>query len=128
MAKQLVKAERGCVYEFFEKDGTSRNLCVVISNNKRASDKIINILMLKDDLPCEDTIDVEVNHQRYVVHCGCVTYTYRNQLGRKICKLSENKLSAISDSVMAQLGINIPDMGYKQLYELLLDKVLNKTS
>lgn len=120
-------AERGCIYEFIEKDGTHKNDVLVVSSNSRATDKIISILMLRDGLNGNDVVRIRYNNRDRVVHCGCVTFVDRSRLGGKLAKVSDKVMDDISLFMASQLGIDKDGKVYKALYEDLLNRVLKES-
>ena len=44
----LMVAERGCIYDFIESDGTVKNQVLVVSSPRRARDRMVSILMIGD--------------------------------------------------------------------------------
>lgn len=131
-----VKAERRGVYEFFENDGSYRGkLCLVISNEDRAEDNLVSILILseKTDKFNRDCVDVPVSPLRVLVaRCGLVTYCRRSNLGCKVYEVSKHTMSRINAQIKIELGFDNRRHGevwsepdYKKLYEDLLSAISN---
>ena len=125
----LMVAERGCVYDFIEADGTIKNQVLVVSSPRRARDRIVSILMLGDAGMGYDVVTVNYNGQKRFVHCGLVSYCTRSRLGRKVCQVSTKTMEAIDMTMASELGL-IPEkaMVYKEMYEALLDRVAGVTA
>ncbi len=119
-------AERGCIYEFLEKDGSSKNMMLVIGNNRRQMETLVSVLMLNTTDKGNDAVGIWIEEEMYVVHCGLVTYCSRSRLGRKVTKISDARMELIDNGVKYQLGLTEEREDYKTLYENLLDKVVGK--
>lgn len=121
--KYLNPADRGCVYDFIEKNGTVKNKVIVVSSNGRAFDKLISVLMLGDSPAGYDVVPVKICGKKYYVHCGMVTYTARAQLGIKLGRVADSVMADIDAQIARNLGIEEEAYMYKRLYNELLDKV-----
>ena len=97
-------AERGCIYEFIEKDGTVKNEVLVVSSNARSMDKMISIIMIGDSPAGHDVVPVEYNGKNRYVHSELVTYTNRARLGNKLCKISDDLLDKITKVMIRGLS------------------------
>jgi hypothetical protein len=127
--KTLMVAERGCIYDFVESDGTIKNQVLVVSSPRRARDRMVSILMIGDAGMGYDVVTVNYNGQKRFVHCGLTTYCARNRLGRKVCQVSAKTMEAVDMTMASEMGL-IPEraMVYKEMYEALLDRVAGVTA
>ena len=125
----LAVAERGCIYDFIEADGTVKNQVLVVSSDRRSRDRMVSIMMIGDAGMGYDVVTVNYNGQKRFVHCGLPTYCARNRLGRKVCKVSVKTMEAVDMTLACELGL-IPEraMVYKEMYEALLDRVTGVTA
>lgn len=120
-------AEKGCIYEYIEKDGSIKNMMLVIGNKKREVENLVSVLMLGNrEGGGNDAVEIRLNGEQWMVHCGLVTYAARVRLGRKIGRISDAKMSIIERGVRFQLGLAEDREDYKTLYENLLDKVVGR--
>jgi len=125
--KCIIPADRGCIYEFIETDGTVKNYVLVISSNIRSMDKLISILMLGDSKSGFDVIPIDLMGSIKYVHCGLVTYAARARLGKKIGMVNMDVMGIIDNEIRRNLGIENTDMvSYKSLYEDLINKITSK--
>lgn len=129
MDRTLAVAERGCIYDFIEADGTVKNQVLVVSSDRRSRDRMVSIMMIGDAGMGYDVVTVNYNGQKRFVHCGLATYCARNRLGRKVCKVSVKTMEAVDMTLACELGL-IPEraMVYKEMYEALLDRVTGVTA
>ena len=97
-------AERGCIYEFKEKDGTIKNDVLVVSSNARSMDKIISIIMVGDNPAGHDIVPVTYDNRERFIHSELVTYTLRSRLGKKICKIPDTSMSLVTKSMLRGLS------------------------
>lgn len=122
-------ADRGSIYEFIESDGTVKNRVLVVSDQSRSRENIISALRLSPAKEGRDTIMVDYDSKTgcyWYVHCGCVSYVYRNRLGRKTGEVLETTMKEIDVLMREQLGLTEDKVTYKELYENLLNKVMSK--
>ena len=122
----LQSAESGMIYEFIEKDGEIKNKFLVIQNEKRAENNLVSGMMLGTRKGASDTIPIKLDGTMYYVHCGMMTYCKRKFLGKKIGNIQKETMSRIKKSVAFQLGLSDDDNNYKEMYEQLLNKVMEK--
>lgn len=123
--RYLNPATRGAIYEFLEKDGTTRNFVLVVSSQARATDKIISVLMLGDSPAGFDIVEIPFMDTTRYVHCGMVTYCGRTRLGRKMDIVDPEIMRKIDAQLAKDLGIPISDDSfYKDLYENLVDRLV----
>lgn len=121
--KKVQIAERGGVFEFMEKDGSVKNMVLVVSSNSRKTDKRVSTVMLGDSNLGSDVVMVEVDGHFKFVHCGMISYSMRNRLGNKICQLSDDKMKEIDLCILEQYGLNyILDQAkmYERMYSDLV--------
>lgn len=118
------EANRGSIYEFLEKDGSVRNYVLVVSGQQRATDKLITILMLGNSPAGADVVKIDFNGEPRYLHCGMMTYCARVKLGKKLMTLDEDAMSKVNAELAKQLGLQMTDQHYKELYENLLDKIV----
>lgn len=97
-------AERGCIYEFKEKDGTIKNDVLVVSSNARSMDKMISIIMIGDNPAGHDIVPVKYNNRERYIHSELVTYTVRSRLGKKICKIPDKSMNMVTKSMLRGLS------------------------
>lgn len=116
------EAKRGVIYNFIEKDGTSKNKVLVVSAEHRREDNIISILMLGTKYTGKDCIEINTQGENWFVHCGLVTYTSRTRLGEEVGKIDEETQRRITNNMAYQLGIN-DELDYKKLYEDILQRI-----
>lgn len=117
-------ANRGCVYEFLEKDGQIKNYVLVISGQQRATDKLITILMLGDSPAGADVVKIDFKGESKYIHCGMMTYCARVKLGHCVMTLDDYLMNRIDKELAKQLGLVADDSHYKELYDNLLDKIV----
>lgn len=123
--RYLNPATRGAIYEFLEKDGTTRNFVLVVSSQTRATDKIISVLMLGDSPAGYDIVEIPFMGTIRYVHCGMITYCGRTRLGRKMDIVDPETMRKIDTQLAKDLGITISDDSiYKDLYENLIDRLV----
>ena len=118
-------ANRGFIYEFLEKDGTTHNKVLVVSSDHRRESNIISILMLGTKYTGKDCIELDAEIEGsdiWYVHCGLVTYTSRSRLGELLGQVSDSVMERITDNMGYQLGIT-EGIDYKQMYNDLLDRL-----
>lgn len=112
--------ERGSIYEYIEKDGTIRNRVLIVADKSRSRDNIQSALRLSPAKEGGDTVLVEYDSETgtyWYVHCGCVSYVYRNRLGRKTGEVLEATMETINEVMKQQLGLEDEAVSYKKLYE-----------
>lgn len=96
------------VYEFLEKDGTMKNLCIVVGADHRKHDRFVSIVMLKDAEEQNghpDSVGIRLPIGDYWVNCGMVTYCRRDRLGKKLCKVGDGTRKRISKMIGIELGV-----------------------
>lgn len=120
--------DRGNIYEFINKDGEPNGKALVISSQKRCRDNLVSILKLSPVGNGTDAVAIAYNSQEgiyWYVHCGCVSYAYKDKLGKRTGEVSEQKMREIDDRIREQLGLD-GIASYKDLYEDLLQKVVDR--
>lgn len=103
---KLQVADRGGVFEFIEKDGSVKNMVLVVSNDHRKTDKRVSTTMLGDNDYGNDVIELDVNGKTKYIHCGMISYSMRNRLGKKLIQLSEDKMKEVDRCIMGQFGLD----------------------
>ena len=104
--KKVQVADRGGIFEFIEKDGSVKNLTLVVSSDRRKTDKRVSTVMLGDSNIGSDVVMVEVDGKFRFIHCGMISYSMRNRLGKKIGQLSEEKMREIDRCIIEQYGLD----------------------
>jgi hypothetical protein len=125
-SRKTPEAERGTIYRFFENNGKpSKNHALVISDNSRAMDRFVSVLILNEYDAGADVVKVDIQGKTYYAHCGMVSYASRERLGAIVCVLDEGSMEEIDARVAEQLGLE-KRTGYKELYEELIEKILDR--
>lgn len=123
-AAEWTIANRGGVYEFYNNDGGfSGNVVVVVSSDDRAKDRFISILMPGNSPVGADVMPIIVDGTTKYLHCGMISYTSRERLGRKIEQLDADTMKHIERIMSKSLGIS-DEVDYKSLYENLVNKLV----
>lgn len=118
-------ADRWYIYDFIERSGEIKNKVLVVSNQDRAQNKIVSIIMLGSSMLGHDVVPIKIEGQEWAVNCGLVTFCARDRLGRKHGKIPDKKARAIEDMIAQELGLVINErVDYKTLYESLIDKLI----
>ena len=121
--RNIQVAERGGIYEFIEKDGSTKNITLVVSSNKRKTDKRVSTVMLGDNNIGSDVVTVEVGGRFKYIHCGMISYSMRNRLGNKLGQLSEDKMKEIDRCILEQFGLSYvldAAIRYEKMYQDLV--------
>lgn len=124
------EARRGYIYEFDDKKGTSKRYVLVVSNDTRATDRMVSVIMFGDSSLGHDVVKVEneVFGVKYL-HCGMLTYTKREFLVTEVSKVSPEELEQVDYTISRELAIREHIVAernvYKRLYEELLAKTMN---
>lgn len=114
----------GGIYEFKGANDDVTKLALVVSAEEHLSDTVVNIILLSDTVS-HHGIQVEVDGILKLINTGKVTFTYRNQLSDNcIMRVPESVMNEVRKGISYQLGIGKSDITYKQLYENLVDKLL----
>lgn len=141
MIDKAPAVERGGIYEFIEADGTSTKMALVVAGAHRVRDRFVSILMLKPFVEDgvyglhNDEVLITTPDDRYVAHCGMVTYVRRDRLGRQIHKVSKAVRHKVNEQLKIELGmvgapghfrdltemVTEPEPDYKAMYEQLLE-------
>ena len=122
-------ADRGGIYEFIESDGRIKNRVLVISNQSRNRDNLVSILRLSPVGNGNDAVAVDYDSKTgeyWYVHCGCVSYAYRNRLGKKTGEVFDGTMKRVDNLVREQLGLSEETTTYKKLYDELMDKLIER--
>lgn len=132
------EVERGGIYEFYEANGTTSKIALVVGAQYRKADRFISIIMLKpiaeDTHFMRDSVGIATPIGDYVCHCGMVTYVRRDRLGKLIHRISKKSRGLINTMISFELGIkdrpnNFDITGentepdYKKLYDQLCSKI-----
>lgn len=120
-----ITMDRGNIHEFLEKDGTVNGRALVVSAQNRCRDNIVNILKLSPVGNGPDAVTVAYNSRDkawWYVHCGCVSYAYRDRLGVKVGSVSEDTMATVDERIKDQLGLK-ETVSYKKLYEDMMEKI-----
>lgn len=111
---QGVPAERRCVYEYLENDGTrgdKERFVLILSNNDRKRSKMVSVLFVvpEEDIGehlSDDCVDIPIGDNRVgVVRCNYVTYIKRSRLGRKTYKVSKHTMKKVNYGVKIALSL-----------------------
>ena len=109
-----VLAERRCVYEYLENDGTRGNkerFVLVLSNNDRKRAKMVSVLFVSPEEDVgehlsDDCVDIPIGDNRVgVVKCNYVTYIKRSRLGRKTYKVSKHTMKKVNYGIKIALSL-----------------------
>ncbi len=118
-------AQRGGIYEFCDADrNVSDNVVLVVSADSRSRDRFINILMPGSSPLGNDVLPIEIDGQMRYLHCGMISYTSRERLGKKLFQLSPEVMSNIERLMAQSLGIS-GEADYKTLYNDLIAKLVS---
>lgn len=131
----------GKIYRFDDGKSTRSRYVLVVSNNKRSTDKLVNILFLSTSSFRYDSVEIPFidpeNGQSVsmYVNCGLMTYTPRANLVEAVGTISPTLMRKISKNICKQ--VNPVDQqydeltaakkeaeAYKKVYKTLLDKVI----
>lgn len=119
-------AERGGVYEFYDNNKRNTgNYVVIVSSNARSRDRFVNILMPGNSPVGTDVMPIEINGEYKYLHCGMISYTTRDRLGRKVAHLSTDTMRNIEKLMAKGLGITM-EADYKTLYEDLVSRLVKR--
>lgn len=127
-----VEAKRGSIYRWYDENAEIKEKYVlVVSSTHRSFDKMISIISLVDKyIDADDSIPVEVmGVGTLYCHCGLPTYLHRYKLGERVDVVDIDTMDRINRMMHKQLGLDAPDIQdnlYKELYENLLEKVVDK--
>lgn len=126
----VTEARRGHIYRFEDGKNPYERFVVVLSNNTRATDKMVSVIMFGDSPLGHDVVKVESEAfgVKYL-HCGMLTYTKREFLVEEVGKISSEELSDIEKTVCRELSLREDVVAelkfYKEAYKDLLDKLVN---
>lgn len=121
-----ITMDRGNIHEFLDKFGNVDGRALVVSDQSRNRDNVISILKLSPVGTGPDAVVVAYDtatDKYWYVHCGCVSYAYRNRLGRKTGALTESTMEMVDKRIMEQLGLKEETVSYKKLYEGLIERM-----
>lgn len=119
-------AVRGHVYDFIETDGSIKNRVLVVSSNRRMKDNIVSVIMLRNRSYGNEVTDILVEDRGWFVDGCMVTFCRRDRLGKDYGAIKASKLKDITKGIARALDIEVADVNYKELYEDLLDKVMER--
>ena len=115
-----VVANRGEVHKFLESDGTYKGKkCLVVSCNRRASERIVSILILSSRASKVNAVDVPVDDKVMYANCGLVTYCPRTSIGELIAVAPHEVMDVIDSCIIDELGLG-NSTNYKKMYEDLI--------
>lgn len=98
-------ANYGKIYRFDDGKSSRPRFVVVVSTDRRATDKLVNILFLSETSSRYDSVPIQFvspENDQYVtmfVNCGLVTYTPRAYL--------TDEIGSVADVVMDKISANI---------------------
>ena len=121
-----IVAVRGHVYDFIETDGSIKNRVLVVSSNRRMKDNIVSVIMLRNRSYGNEVTDILVEDRGWFVDGCMVTFCRRDRLGKDYGAIKASKLKDITKGIARALDIEVADVNYKELYEDLLDKVMER--
>ena len=124
-------AKRGFIYEFDDKKNDYKRYVLVVSNNNRASDRMVSVIMFGDSTLGHDVVKVEhegIGGVKYL-HCGMLTYTKREYLVNEIGAISPEEMYNVEHTICQELSLRetvVAEMKfYKKSYEDLLAMVVS---
>lgn len=133
--RELQIALKGYIYEFLDKDGTTKgNHILIVSSNSHRLDKFVNMIMLSDFNNGEneaDTVALTYMHNNVpcvkYAKCGAITYCLRERVGKVVTSLDKESLDNVMLGISSVIGI-VPneEVTYKKLYQDLLKQVLER--
>ena len=127
-----LEAKRGFVYLFKDDNAKWKDKYVlVVSDDSRAMDKIVSVVVLGDSANGHDVVPVTIpNIGVKYAHCGMVTYMGRHLLNEEIFKVNTATIKAINKQIISNMGLidtekMIEYNNFKQEYNNLLDKLMD---
>lgn len=124
------EARRGYIYEFDDKKSDNKRYVLVVSNDTRATDRMVSVVMFGDSDLGHDVVKIQnkVFGVKYL-HCGMLTYTKREYLIDVVGKLSPAEMEKVDYTISRELSIREHIVAerdvYKKMYEELLAKVFS---
>ena len=125
----VAEAKRGHIYVFDDGKNLIKRYVLVISNDTRATDRMVSIIMFGDSNLGHDVVKVtnDVIGVKYL-HCGMLTYTKREFLIEEVGVLSSEDLQKVEHVISRELALNEHIEAeltfYKNAYRELLDKLV----
>ena len=126
----VAEARRGYIYEFDDNKVTNKRYVLVVSNDARATDRMVNVIMFGDSDLGHDVVKVqnEVFGVKYL-HCGMLTYSKREFLTKEVGKVSSKTMEKVEQTICKELSLREDVVAernfYKNTYSELLAKVLS---
>lgn len=130
-----IVVRRGHVYEFETKSTfVGKAYALVVSSDARATENIINIIILSKTYGGSQCIEVRnsvFEDGTMWINCGKITCTERARMVKDVFQLSAKKMTEVDRALAYGLGINPVEMEvenkvYKELYNDLLKRVLHE--
>lgn len=127
----VTEAKRGYIYEYDDDKFDGVRYVLVISSDTRATDKMVNTLMLGDSNLGHDVVSItnDIFGTKYV-HCGMLTYSRRAFLTKEVCKISDEEMENIENTLCRELSLReylVAEKNfYKKMYKDLLNKLVNE--
>lgn len=125
-----LEARRGYIYEFDDGKNINKRYVLVVSNDTRATDKMVSVIMFGDSNLGHDVVAIThegIGGTKYI-HCGMLTYTKRDFLVREIGSITTEEMEKVETVVCGQLALRenvVVELNfYKCLYQELLNKVV----
>ncbi len=123
--KVLTKAMKRNIYRFVNGED-NKKMVLVVSDDFRCMDRMVNILMLGDAPVGRDVVQIEGKNWTKYVHCEMVTYCKREQLGELIGEISEEQMEEIEEKIAVGLGIHKTLKAERDFYQDAYNNLLNK--
>lgn len=126
----VTEARRGYIYEFDDNKSSNKRYVLVVSNDTRATDRMVSVIMFGDSNLGHDVVKVdnEAFGVKYL-HCGMLTYTKREFLTMEVDRISPEEMEKVDYVISRELAIREHIVAerdvYKKLYEELLAKAMN---
>jgi hypothetical protein len=128
----VAEARRGFIYEYNDGKFNDRRYVLVISNNNRKTDRMVNTIMFGTSNLGHDVVSIynrEIGGLKYL-HCGMITYTKREFLVKEVGSITPEELQMVDAMVCRELsvreGIVAERDFYKNAYEELIVKIVSK--
>ena len=102
----VAEAKRGYIYEFDDKKNNGKRYVLVVSNDTRATDRMVSVIMFGDAYLGHDVVKIENEAfgVRYL-HCGMLTYTKREFLVEELGRVSPEEMEKVDYTISRELSI-----------------------
>jgi len=124
----LVTAERGHLYEFFDGKSNETRYAIVVSCDARKCDRFISILMLGTYSTGRDTLRIKhpALPEPLYAHCGMVSYSKRAYLMEDIGIIPADTMATIDKLIGKELGIYENIRAELAFYKMQYDNVIDR--